>query len=141
MYRIQYDLMSSSSICCRDAFQSVSRPPKITNLVLLFGDENKCLNPLSASCMPDSKATTNKSQATTLTGLALASVEFESEVDAQLFWSWSAAGRIKIYGHTLGATPDPSGFRVLGEVRHYIYYSPHRILQNSSSYFTSGCRW
>lgn len=119
-------------MCSRDSFRISLQPPTIVNLVLLFGDETTCLNPLS----PDSSShdlyyssrpngpvcfaypsIQVKAQATAaLSGLALASCEFETEDDAQLFWSWSSAGRIKLYGHTITSTPDPSGFRVFGEV-------------------------
>lgn len=70
-----------------------------------------------------------------LSGLALASIELASEADAQLFWTWANADRIRMYGHTLRATPDPSGFRVFGEVREAHYSIKMTVVQAVAANF------
>ena len=77
---------------------------KIKNLMVLFGEEATAVNPLGP-CLNGPPG-----------GETLSLAQFSCEEDARMFWSLCETGVLMLYGHRLSCYPDPSGYRVFGEV-------------------------
>jgi hypothetical protein len=74
------------------------------NVTILFGDEFHALN-----FLPITKTFPG--------GETLASAYFSNTESAHTFWCLCNSGIFKVYGHCLNCYPDPSGYRIFGEVR------------------------